>query len=78
MDYVKIILFMDFIAEFKKLLFATPTYNLRSVHNTNCPYVHMVSYSKDEFFKRVAQIKGQLRTEKKYFNWLPDVVGKID
>lgn len=40
---------MDFVMEFKKLLFATPTYNLRSVHNTNCPYVHMVSYSKDSY-----------------------------
>lgn len=40
---------MDFIDEFKKLLFSRPAYNLRSVHNTNCPYVHMVSHSKNSY-----------------------------
>lgn len=40
---------MNFIAEFKELLFKTPTYNLRTVHNTNCPYNHMLSYSKDSY-----------------------------
>lgn len=40
---------MDFIQEFKSLLFATPTYNLRSVNNVNCPYVHMITFSKNSY-----------------------------
>ncbi len=35
-------------------------------------------YSKDEYFKKVAEIKDELRAKKTYVNWLPDVVGKID
>lgn len=35
-------------------------------------------YNKEEYFKRIAEIKDRLRADKKYTNWLPDVVGRID
>src|SRR3989338_8930589 len=40
---------MDLIKIFQKLIESQPVYNLRSVHNDNCPYVHMVSYSRNSY-----------------------------
>lgn len=39
----------DFLQKFQKLLLAQPTYNLRSVVNTNCEYVHCLSRSKNAY-----------------------------
>lgn len=35
-------------------------------------------YNKEDYFKKVAEIKEKLRAEKTYVNWLADIVGKID
>lgn len=39
----------DFIGEFKRLTLESPTYNLRTVHNDNCPYVHMLTFSRNSY-----------------------------
>ena len=40
---------MSFLEKFKKLLESQPTYALRSVTNTNCDYVHCLSFSKNSY-----------------------------
>ncbi|MEK7528898.1 MAG: hypothetical protein AAB592_03955 [Patescibacteria group bacterium] len=40
---------MDFVNEFRKLVLSQPVYNLRSVHNDNCPYVHMITFSRNSY-----------------------------
>lgn len=35
-------------------------------------------YSKEEYLKRIAALRNELKTEKKYINWLPEIVGKLD
>lgn len=35
-------------------------------------------HTKEEYFKKMAEIKDRLRIENKYMNWLPDVIGRID
>lgn len=40
---------VQFLQNFRKLFLKSPTYNLRSVVNTNCEYVHCLSRSKNSY-----------------------------
>lgn len=40
---------MNFVKEFQELILKSPTYNLRAVQDENCPYVHMISFSRNSY-----------------------------